>query len=1374
MPVDVFISYRGADRVLARRLEQRLRSRWGSRVFRDETSLMPGRPWSEQLLAAMSQANVTLALVGPGWHVREKGEDWVRDELLGAIKAGNPVLPVLVGNPDELKARLGDLPEAFHQQAVTVSSDLAGFDLHKVEKALRNLGAFGERRPGGLGRELADILPDRCDELIKDLFDGQSMVVSGASGSGRGAFLRRVADAVTKQGGLLASSGTDLSSRSRRTHCVIASWVDSLCMLLKELPPEDRSVYGRNLVNAVINFGPDLLAREVLRPALLLPLGDDDSDQRILDAARRPTDQWAPFPPERLVSQSMSVIKNFVEESKIPLTLIIDNVESIDGSSKDLVGRLLRSPIDDVRLVLATSAVRESLVEETAVQSVKRALVVDENLFEKFASISLHDATIWGSPGTVIKRWLDRHNVRLEDGINERFEDSNPYYALSALWYLVDNGHLVEPPPKTSDAQEQSSSPDGEVVTWLLARPDEPLIVPSRERLLDHMIEEFIPLRYRSIIEAGSLIGRRFSFSAAFAAAHPPESIDAQQPSVEAIKRWGSKADQYWDQLKTVDPDGSVIVCHRSADDERMINLAQVDLMTHLAKQLKNSKKLQWHERLAQYFSKPIADDTSTTLDDEYSNARAAATHWANADLPRRAADAERTAAALAERALAYPEAQRHYRRAIRLFTQLLANTERSLTFDLVEHEDLLILANCLYHLGQMTRLANERRSIVIESSDPTKYFDQALYRLQELTSNLHDKRLMAPTPEQHTTTTRRNLPQPNVIRHHIRLCETLSGWVNLEQAEWCSVRNPSESRSLLFDALRHAEAARGEADSRWLLAAASSQLAQQLVDDAMQAQQSGNPVRSHNLAIEAQFHIERVIGLKAVSPEEDQNLEEPRSRAWTVLGQLFQSVAIEPQLAYWAFDRMNDHRHDVSDLVDMMTDRRLGLFLLSMHRGDSDEQTIQARELLERHEQWANESGIAYENSEAHLSLALLELVEQSNERPPRLQEARNHIDRVIECASDTRQRQNAFLLRGLLHAIQHVDKRGVLYADPVVVKVFRQADIDNIVSSSSDEEVLFAGWRTLLIRLLRWCPYIEKRIGLDSCLQEPDLGDEAGWAKHQFFSTLVKDDELQSALTRAKDYLESALDEPLVPSSDTTIWRLLESRVPTECYKHAERTRDVAIQLLKDHRDLWGDSDKMLTLHSRNMSYAIAVHEWYRSTDPSRLLTLARESNMPIDGHEWASPKLLSGRLAIQVLDCQYGTADEIGSHRLRQIKSMITNWAEGSEDASPLEQIFYIAVHLQEPRPSHDDMGWQSMAHERGRLAEAYRLSLKERQNLVRQAGLPLVQDLHLLDAKATSIDDELNDAQIPALEGNVRFHLNFHGGGLRRQNRDSENS
>ncbi len=937
MPIDVFISYRGADRVLARKLEQRLRSRWGSRVFRDETSLMAGRSWSEQLTEAMSCANVMLALIGQGWHVRADGEDWVKTELLGAIEAGHPVLPVLVGDPDELAGRLTELPAAFQLQAVKVSSDLAGFDLHKIERALRNLGAFGDRAAGGLGQQLSDIVPQKGAEITDALLDGRSVVVSGASGSGRSAMLRRLIEAAIDGGGLVATCGVDLGSRTRRTHGVVASWVDDLCTAIQGLPPEDRAVHGPMLVNAVIDYGPDLLAREVLRPARLLPLGDDDSDQKILEAARRPTDRWAPFPPERLVSQSESVIRRFAEQSEHPVTLLVDNLESIDGSSRGLIKRLLRSRPARVSLVLATSAVRDGADPEPAEQSAARALAVDIDSFSEFASISLHDATIWGRPGEVIEQWLERHHVRLGDGVSARFVSPNPYYALSALWYLVDNGYLVEPKPATGTADRSISTPGGsEVVTWVPARPDEDLVVPSRDRLLDHMVEEFVPVRFREIIEAGSLIGRRFPFSAAFAVAHPPESIDEQLPSVQAIERWRTAADEMWAELAHVDPDGSVIVCHRSADGERMISLAQYDLVAHLTSRLDRATTHRLHERLAQYFAAPIAGDVGTSLDDRYTYARAAATHWASARRPRKAADAERFAAGLAEQALAYPEARRHYQRAIRLFTQLLAQTGRAATVDLVDHEDLLILASCLYRLGQMTRLANERGSIDEDTIDPAKYFRQALRRLQELSVSLHDKRLDAPTSPDGASVSHRDLPQPNIIRHHIRLCETMSGWVNLELAEWHDVRKVGDSRQLLFEALRHAEAARGEADSRWLLAAASSRLAQQLVDDAGNVRFE-SPVRSHNLAVEALFQIERVIGLAAVSPDEDRNLEEPRSRAWMVLGQLFQTLEVEPGLAEWAFRRMNEHRNDVSDLVDMMTDRRLGLFLLSTHRGGPD-----------------------------------------------------------------------------------------------------------------------------------------------------------------------------------------------------------------------------------------------------------------------------------------------------------------------------------------------------------------------------------------------------------------------------------------------------
>ena len=845
MPIDVFISYRGADRVLARKLALRLRSRWGSRVYRDETSLIAGRSWSEQLNGIIEQAKVTLALIGPGWHIRAKGEDWVRDELLGAIEAGKSVLPVLVGDPDKRKGQLGDLPEAFQQQAISVSEDLAGFDLYNLEKALRNLGAFGDRFSGGFSHELSETLPDQCQAVIDEVLEGKSVVISGASGSGRAAMLQRIADAVKEQGNLVATSGIDLGSRHRRTHSVVASWVDDICMLYKARVHEDHMNFGLPLVKAILEFGPDLLARRVLRPELLLPLGEDESDQKILEAAQRPTDRWAPFPPERLVSQSVSVIKNFVAKtglikSDVRLTLIVDNVESIDGSSKNLLRRLIKKPIDNVCLVIATSAVKEKATPETPNLIAARALNMNlekyQNSFAKFKSISMHDAEIWGEPGAVMKGWLGKHNVELDDGISRKLTDSNPYYALSTLWYLVENGHLTQIPPSRPVPEGQKPSSDSDGVTWVPASADEKFVIPTRDRLLDHMVEEFVPASYRPIIEAGSLMGRRFLFSAAFAAAHPPRTIDGHEPRPKAINQWRDEADKHWAQLKEVDPEGSVLVCHLSADNERMISLAQTDLVQHFANQLDSTTKIRWHRRIAQYFRQPLADDSSYSLDDRYRNARAQATHWANANAHRDAGDAERVAAGLAEEALAYPEARRHYGYAIRLFTQIIANKEYKSTLNAVDHQDLLILADCLYRLGQMTRLAYERGHQKNDSAEPVTYFRDALERLQELSEKLHDKESVAPTCEPLYAFSPRDIPEPNPVRHYIRLCEARSGRIKLEMAECEADTHPDRSRDLLFDALRHAEAARGEADSRSLLAAASVQLAERLVDDALDA----------------------------------------------------------------------------------------------------------------------------------------------------------------------------------------------------------------------------------------------------------------------------------------------------------------------------------------------------------------------------------------------------------------------------------------------------------------------------------------------------------------------------------------------------------
>ena len=197
-----------------------------------------------------------LSLVGPGWHLRVDGDDWVRDELFGAIEAGHPVLPVIVGDPDVLAQRLTTLPEAFQRQAVTVSGDFAGFDMHKLEKALRDLGAFGDRE--AVGQQLFEIVPRTGEHTaLAALAGGRSVIVSGASGSGRGALLRRLVSSLQPEAvrseradgpdapssparrRLVAACGVTSRERHRSTHRVVAAWVDGLSASIHELSADE-------------------------------------------------------------------------------------------------------------------------------------------------------------------------------------------------------------------------------------------------------------------------------------------------------------------------------------------------------------------------------------------------------------------------------------------------------------------------------------------------------------------------------------------------------------------------------------------------------------------------------------------------------------------------------------------------------------------------------------------------------------------------------------------------------------------------------------------------------------------------------------------------------------------------------------------------------------------------------------------------------------------------------------------------------------------------------------------------------------------------------------------------------------------------------
>jgi hypothetical protein len=103
----VFISYRRADSAeSAGRIYDRLVERFGEeRVFKDVDSIQPGVAFADYIVDSIGRSAVELVIIGPrwlsvssGWNRRRLDEpaDFVRLEIESALRAGVPVIPVLV------------------------------------------------------------------------------------------------------------------------------------------------------------------------------------------------------------------------------------------------------------------------------------------------------------------------------------------------------------------------------------------------------------------------------------------------------------------------------------------------------------------------------------------------------------------------------------------------------------------------------------------------------------------------------------------------------------------------------------------------------------------------------------------------------------------------------------------------------------------------------------------------------------------------------------------------------------------------------------------------------------------------------------------------------------------------------------------------------------------------------------------------------------------------------------------------------------------------------------------------------------------------------------------------------------------------------
>lgn len=97
---DVFLSHNSADKPMVRRLAKKLQTR-GLRVWLDESHLIPGRPWQEELESIISRVNAVAVLIGGSgvgpWEMPE-----MRACLQESVRRGLPVIPVLLpGAPAE-------------------------------------------------------------------------------------------------------------------------------------------------------------------------------------------------------------------------------------------------------------------------------------------------------------------------------------------------------------------------------------------------------------------------------------------------------------------------------------------------------------------------------------------------------------------------------------------------------------------------------------------------------------------------------------------------------------------------------------------------------------------------------------------------------------------------------------------------------------------------------------------------------------------------------------------------------------------------------------------------------------------------------------------------------------------------------------------------------------------------------------------------------------------------------------------------------------------------------------------------------------------------------------------------------------------------
>ena len=161
MPAGIFISYRRDDsRHAAGRLADDLSQAFGAgRIFRDIEGIDLGVDFAKSLEKALAACSVMLVLIGPQWLAvqdskrggrrLDQADDWIRQEIVTALKRDVRVVPVLLEGAQlpEAAELPADLQPLVRRQAMELSDVRWHGDLQRLIKALAKIPGFETQIP---------------------------------------------------------------------------------------------------------------------------------------------------------------------------------------------------------------------------------------------------------------------------------------------------------------------------------------------------------------------------------------------------------------------------------------------------------------------------------------------------------------------------------------------------------------------------------------------------------------------------------------------------------------------------------------------------------------------------------------------------------------------------------------------------------------------------------------------------------------------------------------------------------------------------------------------------------------------------------------------------------------------------------------------------------------------------------------------------------------------------------------------------------------------------------------------------------------------------------------------------------------------------